>query len=134
MNKGKIRYFNGTGADLVFYKESDCTYHHLEQRWILNNSTIQPYHSIPNHKYLVTIYSMTELDKESCDWVVPVIGARVCTGIEPLPPGFDCYIVTKAFKAGMRDLGFPTNSLAIVGNKVYNKEGKHLGYLNLCVY
>lgn len=130
-----VRFFNGTGEELRFFKPSDCKYHEIYEIYKLKDDNTKPYAIIPNDQELQVFKILNPIDC-TIDWGVSVITNRVCCGIQALPEGYLHYIVSKKYKTAYLELGLkiPNNTFLTPINKVYNRENLLIGYQNLLLY
>lgn len=68
------------------------------------------------------------------DFGVPVVGAAKFIDTDPLPSGYDLYIVSNLYRSAMVELGMDTSKLATVSSVVYDAETpRPCGCLELAV-
>ena len=69
------------------------------------------------------------------DCPFPVVGAVSFLDADPLPEGYDVYVVSQIFRAAYKELGLDTSRLAVVDGAVYEDESavRPCGVLRLAI-
>ena len=62
---------------------------------------------------------------------IPVYGKKI-VDVDPLPEGYDIYIVSALYASTMRQLGGDTTRLYTVADPVYSEDGRILGCRGIC--
>ena len=117
--KKMIKIFNGTAHNINFYKESDIE--GVDGRTATIQTSATPYYVIPSG-------SMLDCKKGASDGPVldvgfPVRGAIEFLEADPLPNGYDLYIVSNLYRSACVALGRSTDKLATVDGVVYAAYG-----------
>lgn len=86
--------------------------------------------SIPSDGVLSAKIDTVELPE--IDGSIPVFGKAI-VGCDPLPEGYDIYIVSALYASAMRQMGEDTSKLYTVADPVYTEDGKTiLGCRGIC--
>ena len=124
-----MKVFNGTPHNIVLYSERDVILGENKKYYLADDSPAQKLVIEPNQALRVT-YTQTS---DSLD----VNGFNVCIvkptvqHIDPLPEGYDMYIVSVQYLLALRELNLDTSNVYTVGPTVLNKEDKIVGSLHL---
>jgi len=132
IKEGQI--FNGTPHTIVLYNEQDTI---SDGRKLFIKEGAQPIKQIESQGTLTA----TKQNSELPEWVqgigfdVPLKGAVKFTKVDPLPPGYDIYVVSNLYRSAMKELGYDTSRIATVCDAVYQDPDnpKPIGCLSLAV-
>jgi hypothetical protein len=130
-----IKYFNGIGKDVRFFKSSDCSYNKEFGIYSLKDDSINPYFVIPNNQEL-KVFKIIAVVDSTIDWEVPVTANRICCGIQALPEEYNHFIISKEYYYAYKELGFVAPKFTFFSpvNKVYNNRNLLIGYQGLVLY
>lgn len=85
--------------------------------------------SIPSNGVISAVIETAEMEPING---IPVYGKKIA-GIDPLPEGYDVYVVSALYASAMRQLGGDTSKLYTVADPVYSEDGRTiLGCRGIC--
>jgi len=85
--------------------------------------------SIPSDGVLSAVIETAEMEPING---IPVYGKKI-VGIDPLPEGYDVYVVSALYASAMRQMGGDTSKLYTVADPVYTEDGRTiLGCRGIC--
>ena len=127
-----MKIFNGTPHKINIYSQSDCEYSVNHRKWLTSNN-IEPFLTIePSGTLLNCKTSNSPTPNIDCPF--PIVGAVIFTEYDPLPDGYDLYIVSNLYRSAVQTLGGDTSRLATVTDTVYDFNSiKPCGCLSLAV-
>jgi len=124
--------YNATPHTINIYSEADTTPVQNGRKLILNQGMIT---SRVIEAGTPVNCTKQNLAAPSIESDIPLTGAVVFTSYEPLPEGYDIYIVSNLYRSAVKELGGDTSKLATVDGTVYESEAnpKPVGILRLAV-
>lgn len=85
--------------------------------------------SIPSNGAISAVIETVEMEPING---IPVYGKKII-GVDPLPEGYDIYIVSALYASAMRQMGEDTSVLYTVADPVYSEDGRTiLGCRGIC--
>jgi hypothetical protein len=129
--------YNGTSHPINILPKEECEYDQSQRKYFLKrevkpiytfpagtNLSVEFFHRLPldaqNNLHLNEIYNYL--------YISPKFKA-----IDPLPEGFDIYIVSNLYLQGAIALGKDISKLATVADPVYSKDSRPIGCLSLYI-
>ena len=111
-----MKVFNGTQHEINIYSLDQCD--QTDPRKLIVLEGQKPTYTIPGGKNL----NVQKGNKPAPDgdFPFPVMGAVIFEGHDPLPQGYDIYIVSNLYRSGVAELGGDTSKLATVNGVVYS--------------
>jgi hypothetical protein len=126
----KSKVYNGTPHNINIYFEVGVYDEKLRKHvFHLPDATKKPDISIPTDGML-----SAKIKTVFSDYVegIPVYKKKI-SGCDPLPEGYDVYVVSALFAYAARKCGMDTSKLYTVADPVYSKDGRTiLGCLGIC--
>lgn len=123
-----MRIFNGTPHDVDIIE--GASYNPSIRKYVVakdDKATVVA--SIPSNGVVSAVVETAEMEPING---IPVYGKKI-KGIDPLPEGYDIYIVSALYASAMRQLGGDTSKLYTVADPVYSEDGKTiLGCRGIC--
>ncbi|MFN7394215.1 MAG: hypothetical protein ACK5U6_17490 [Pseudanabaena sp.] len=123
--------YNATPHQINFYSKEDVAFDSSQRKYILNEGSAPTF----------VVASGTPVNAKTANaptpeaaFEVPVVGAVQFVSVDPLPEGFDLYIVSNLYRSAVQSLGGDTSKLATVTDTVYTNDTiKPCGCLALAV-
>lgn len=111
-----MKIFNGTQHQINFYQEEQCDTTNPRKLIVLEGEEAM---------YIVSAGTNLNCQKANMPapsgaFPFPVTGAVTFKGVDPLPEGYDIYIVSQLYRAACVALGQDTTQLATVNGVVYS--------------
>ena len=127
-----ISIYNATPHQINFYSKSDVEFD-ISQRKFIAAIGATPIYTLPKGTPVNCKTANAPTPSiENCP--VPVVGAVQFTSYDPLPEGYDIYIVSNLYRSAVQALGGDTSKLATVTDTVYSAgDIKPCGCLALAV-
>ena len=127
-----ISIYNATPHQINFYSKSDVEFD-ISQRKFIAAIGATPIYTLPKGTPVnCKTANAPQPSIENCP--VPVVGAVQFTSYDPLPEGYDIYIVSNLYRSAVQALGGDTSKLATVTDTVYSAgDVKPCGCLALAV-
>jgi hypothetical protein len=126
------KIYNGTQHEINFFQEHQCDTTDPRKLIVLDGE--QPFHTIPGGTNLNCV--RTNKTAPTIDVPFTVKGAVEFTHYDPLPEGYDIYIVSNLYRSAVKELGGDTSKLATVCDTVYSKNDGQIrpcGVLSLAI-
>lgn len=111
-----MKVFNGTAHQINIYGLDQCDQSNPRKLLVLDGQ--QPIHVIPAGTNLNCQKSNAPINASAFPF--PVKGAVQFDGCDPLPDGYDIYIVSNLFRSAYQSLTGDTSKLATVDGVVYS--------------
>lgn len=111
-----IKIFNGTQHAINIFRVEDTTSIQDGRKLVVNAGAV-PVAIIPPGTNLNCVKENGVAP--TLDTHIPLTGAVRFTGADPLPEGFDLYIVSNLYRAALVELGRDTSRLATVNGTVF---------------
>jgi len=122
-----IKIFNGTPHDINIIDGS--RFDPSIRKYVAAGKEVTMVTSIPSNGILSAVIETAEMEPING---IPVYGKKI-TGIDPLPEGYDIYVVSALYASAMRQLGGDTSKLYTVADPVYSEDGRTiLGCRGIC--
>lgn len=124
-----IRIFNGTPHPVNIIEGS--TFDPSIRKYVTTaGKEVTVVASIPNSGVVLSAVIET-VEMEPINGI-PVYGKKII-GVDPLPEGYDIYIVSALYASAMRQMGEDTSALYTVADPVYSEDGRTiLGCRGIC--
>jgi hypothetical protein len=110
-----MKIYNGTSHQINVFGIDQCD--QTDPRKLIIKEGETPVAVIPAGTNLNA--SKVNLPAPIGDYGFPVKGAVVFTGHDPLPEGYDLYVVSNLYRSAVKELGGDTSRLATVDGVVY---------------
>ena len=111
-----MKIYNGTQHQINFYNLEQCDQSNPRKLIVLEGQV--PVYTIEAGTNLNAIKGNAQLTQQY-DLPFKVNGAVVFTNYDPLPEGYDLYIVSNLYRSAVKELGGDTSKLATVNGVVY---------------
>lgn len=111
-----MNVFNGTAHQINIYALGQCDQSDPRKLIVLEGES--PLHTIEGGVNLNA--QKGNLPAPEGDFPFPVAGAVAFMGHDPLPEGYDVYIVSNLYRSAVKELGGDTSRLATVNGVVYS--------------
>lgn len=122
-----MKIFNGTPHPINIVDGS--TFDPSIRKYVVVGDKATVVASIPSNGVLSAVIETVEREPING---IPVYGKKII-GIDPLPEGYDIYIVSALYASAMRQLGGDTSKLYTVADPVYSEDGRTiLGCRGIC--
>jgi len=112
-----MKIYNGTQHQINFYQIGQCDQSNPRKLLVLAGQ--EPVYTIEAGTNLNAIKGNAQLTKEY-DLPFKVNGAVEFISYDPLPEGYDLYIVSNLYRSAVKELGGDTSKLATVDGVVYS--------------
>ena len=124
--------YNATPHQINFFSKEDVEFD-ISQRKFIAAIGATPIYTLPKGTPVNCKTANAPTPSiENCP--VPVVGAVQFTSYDPLPEGYDIYIVSNLYRSAVQALGGDTSKLATVTDTVYSAgDVKPCGCLALAV-
>jgi hypothetical protein len=123
--------YNATPHQINFYAKSDVEFD-VSQRKYIAAIGAEPIYTVA--KGTPVNAKTANAPTPEAAFEVPVVGAVQFVSVDPLPEGFDLYIVSNLYRSAVQSLGGDTSKLATVTDTVYTNDTiKPCGCLALAV-
>ena len=127
-----ITIYNGTPHQINFYSKSDVEFDVSQRKYITAVGATPSYTVAKGIPVNCKTANAPTPTIENCP--VPIVGAVQFTSYDPLPEGYDLYIVSNLYRSAVQALGGDTSKLATVTDTVYSANDiKPCGCLALAV-
>jgi len=115
----KFRIFNGTPHSINIVWNENATFIAAQRKYVVDGEA-ETFDVIPsNNAPLNAVFAI-----EKCEPVNGIATQRKAVkAIDPLPEGYDFYLVSAMYVAAARELGRDTSKLLTVGDPVFKIEG-----------
>jgi len=110
-----MKIYNGTQHQINIFQCDQCDQTDPRKLIVLDGES--PIYTIPAGKNLNALKG--NKPAPSGKFPFPVMGAVVFEGYDPLPKGYDIYIVSNLYRSAVAELGGDTSRLATVNGVVY---------------
>lgn len=127
-----MRIFNGTAHPINIFDSADCDF--SNPRRVVIAPGARPTHTILLNYSLDCTKGNAPIDNSDA-FPFPVTGAVQFTSYDPLPAGYDLYIVSNLYRAAYQALSGPTTNLATIDGAVYGSASSNapVGCLRLAI-
>jgi hypothetical protein len=131
--------YNGTSHPINILPKEECEYDPTSRKYVLQGEA-KPRYIIPAGINLSV--SLTETEEIpltgyyqlNCSALSPALKIRPkFKDIDPLPEGYDLYVVSNLYLQGAIALGKDISKLATVADPVYSKDSRPIGCLSLYI-
>lgn len=129
-----MKIFNGTPHVITVFAEAD-TYPIQGGRKLVLKSGSQPIFVLPAGDKMLNAEKSNRPAPPQGDCPIPLKGGVIFTGRDPLPEGYDLYVVSNLYRSATVELGYDPRQLATVDGTVYDSEDalRPCGCLGLAV-
>ena len=122
-----MRIFNGTPHSINII--DGATFDPSIRKYTIKEDEATVVASIPSNGIISAVIETAEMEPING---IPVYGKKI-VDIDPLPEGYDIYIVSALYASAMRQLGGDTSKLYTVADPVYSEDGRTiLGCRGIC--
>lgn len=131
-----MKIFNGTSHNICIYGDAQTTPIENGRKLVLKSPDLQPLFTVAAGQNLNAVKKNKSLTEEKFqEFEIPLVGAVTFIGYDPLPEGYDLYIVSNMYRSAVAELGGDTSRLATVHGVVYDSEAaiKPCGCTSLAV-
>ena len=111
-----MKVFNGTQHQINIYNLDQCNQENPRKLIVKEGET--PIYTIESGTNLNATKVNTPAPEG--EFPFPVSGAVAFTDADPLPEGYDVYVVSNLYRAAVKELGGDTSKLATVNGVVYS--------------
>lgn len=112
-----VSIYNGTPHTLKIFSEKDTF---SEGRKLFVNEGAEPIVEVPSDGALNAVKENAEVPPQFQGANVPLKGGVKFTDVDPLPEGYDVYVVSNLYRAARVELGLDTSCVATISDAVYN--------------
>lgn len=126
--KPAAKIYNGTSHAINIYK--DCEYIEASRRYIksINGQLVR---TIPANVLMLNA-RMKLTDLGAVDGIPRTGKTFKFKDVDPLPPGYDIYIVSALYATAAKQMGMDMSQIYTVSDPVYNDDGHLIGCLGIC--
>lgn len=110
-----MKVFNGTAHQINIFSLEQCDQSDPRKLLVLEGQ--EPVYTVPAGTNLNCVKGNADIDASGFPF--PVKGAVEFTGVDPLPDGFDVYIVSNLYRSAYQAVVGDTSMLATVDGVVY---------------
>ncbi|MEM1312157.1 MAG: hypothetical protein AAGF07_01700 [Patescibacteria group bacterium] len=126
-----MKIYNGTTHQINFYSESQTT---LVGRKLVVKEGEKPLYSLSTGEKVLGCVKYDSTTPEGLKKLpFMVVGAQKFKEVDPLPPGYDLYIVSNIYRSAVQANGGDTSKLGVVSGVVGDSEGRACGCLKVAV-
>lgn len=117
-----MKIFNGTPHDINLFLESQAEFASAVRKLILKEGEA-PVFVIPKGEKMLNAQKATAAFPAINSELTPFLkGGVIFTAVDPLPEGYDLYIVSALYKSAAKELGMDVSKLATIDGAVYDSE------------
>lgn len=127
-----MKIFNGTTHDINLFLESQTEALPHARKLVLKEGE-SPVVIIPKGDKMLNAQKATAAPPIEGELAPFLKGGMIFPSIDPLPEGYDLYIVSLLYKSAAKEIGMDASKLATVDGVVYDSESKPVGCTGLSV-
>ncbi len=112
----ELSIYNGTAHEITIFATEDTSLSKDGRKLLLKEGAV-PIVRIEAGTNLNC--SKKNLEPPTLNTKIPVVGAIVFDGVDPLPSGYDLYVVSNLYRSAYKELVGDTSKLATINGAVY---------------
>ena len=123
----ELKIYNGTPHAINVVKKDSCTFNAAIRKWVATDPE-----TVAQIASDGVLSARIETVESGAFGNVPVFSKKI-VGIDPLPEGYDIYVVSALYVSAARQMGYDTSKLYTVADPVYSEDGRTiLGSKGIC--